>query len=93
MRRVALLWQSPRAVVALAAAWNAVVWGAWSAATTAWSPYALAGLSVGSAMYFPVVRASVASTFGAEQYGASLAALGTLSPALAPPARHAPSRP
>eukprot|EP00937_MAST-01D_sp_MAST-1D-sp2_P004212 g4212.t1 len=68
----------PKTVVLIAVGWNAATWLLWSAAQRAWLLYVLASIAMLSAMFFPVTRAIVAATFGPSQYGASLAALGTV---------------
>ena len=68
----------PKTIVALAAGWSAATWSLWAAAKEAWALYVLGASAVFSALFFPVTRSIVSSTFGPTQYGASLAALGTV---------------
>ena len=74
----ALRLTSPKTIVALAAAWNALFWAAWALAVTEWQVFLVAALAFPSAMCFPPVRATIAEAFGPAQHGASLAALGTV---------------
>ena len=69
---------SPKTIVALAAGWSAITWSLWAAAQAPWALYVLGASAVFSALFFPVTRSIVSSTFGPTQYGASLAALGTV---------------
>lgn len=69
---------TPKTVVVIATLCNSLVWVAWTTCRSEWQAWLYSACAVSAAMYFPVVRSLVASAFGPSQYGASLAALGTV---------------